>query len=134
MKYNTQSECGPVDKMTRLEMNDDAARKNWGGYWRTPSKAEWDELNTKCTWTWTTQGGKNGYKVTGKNGNSIFLPVGGLRSGDSLNFEGSLGYYWTSSLYDTDPHGAWTGRFYSGGHYVGTCNREFGLAVRPVHK
>lgn len=123
----------PDDK-TRLELSDDAARQNWGGKWRTPSKAEWEELNTKCTWTWTTQGGKNGYKVTGKNRNGIFLPAGGYRAGGSLYGDGSIGYYWSYSLNAPFPRGAWTGQFYSGGHHVGNCYRDFGLPVRPVHK
>lgn len=36
----------------------DAARANWGGTWRMPTKEEFDELLNKCTCTWTTQGGK----------------------------------------------------------------------------
>ena len=76
-KYCTNSEYGIVDNKTTLELSDDAARVNWGGSWRMPTKAEQDELrNTdNCTWEWTTQNGVNGYKVTSKkNGNSIFLP------------------------------------------------------------
>lgn len=26
----------------------------WGGQWRMPTKAEFDELIENCTWTWTT--------------------------------------------------------------------------------
>lgn len=64
----------------------DVARKKWGSPWRLPTKAEFDELIDNCTWTWTTQNGKNGYKVTSKkNGNSIFLPAAGWRGGTSSN-------------------------------------------------
>ena len=65
-----------------------------------PTKAEQDELGdtNNCTWTWTTQNGVNGYKVTSnKNGNSIFLPAAGYR-GYSLIDAGSYGSYWLSSL------------------------------------
>lgn len=67
----------------------DAARANWGGTWRLPTASESQELIDNCTWTWTTQGGKNGYKVTSeKNGNSIFLPAAGCRYSMTLYYGG----------------------------------------------
>ncbi|MDE6689885.1 MAG: hypothetical protein K2J86_08430, partial [Prevotella sp.] len=80
----------------------DAARANWGGSWRLPSKKECEELDSKCTWTWTTQGGHNGYKVTGPNGNSIFLPAAGWCLGSSLNDAGDDGRYWSSTPDESD--------------------------------
>lgn len=56
-----------------------------------PTQAEHDELQEKCTWTWASQNGVNGYKVKGPNGNSIFLPAAGDRLGDDLYDEGSYG-------------------------------------------
>ena len=64
----------------------DAARANWGGTWRLPTKAELEELENKCTWKWTTQNGVNGYKVTGPNSKSLFLPAANIRSGSSLHY------------------------------------------------
>lgn len=61
------------------------------------AQAEFGELLSKCTWTWTSQGGKNGYKVTGKNGNSIFLPASGWRDATFVyfsEFTGPCGDYW----------------------------------------
>lgn len=52
----------------------DAARVNLGGEWRMPTYDEMKELKDNCTWKWTQINGVNGYKVIGKNGNSIFLP------------------------------------------------------------
>ena len=116
-------------------MSDDAARQNWGGKWRMPMDAEWTELREKCTWTWTTRGGHNGYKVTSKqNGNSIFLPAAGHMGGTYLF---SLHYYWSSSLY-TDyadfPCYVWSVGFDSSGSDVGRhhLNRCSGFPVRPV--
>ena len=71
-------------------VNYDAARANWGGTWRLPTKTEMQELIDKCTWTWTTQNGVKGYKVTGPNGNSIFLP-------DANSSHGYYGCYWSST-------------------------------------
>lgn len=110
----------------------DAARANWGGSWRLPTKSECKELVNKCTWSWTTMNGKNGYKVTGRNGNSIFLPAAGLRIGSSLLDAGSYGYYWSSS-----PRGSSTGYayyLYFGSDYHGVywSFRSDGRSVRPV--
>ena len=57
--------------------NYDAAAANWGSRWRMPTYTEMKELDDKCTWTWTTENEVNGFKVTGPNGNSIFLPAAG---------------------------------------------------------
>ena len=100
-KYCTDSYFGTVDNKTTLELTDDAAHVNWGGKWRMPTRAEQDELRntSNCTWTWTTQKGVKGYKVTSKkNGNSIFLPAAGSRYNGNLNNAGSYGDYWSSSL------------------------------------
>lgn len=132
-KYNTESERGFVDNNTCLDLSDDAARQNWGGRWRIPTKAEWEELNSKCTWTWTALGGKNGYKVAGKNGNSIFLPAEGNRRGvSSLVGDGDCGYYWSSSLDTDSPLFAWDMFFETGYHYLDSSHRFNGESVRPV--
>lgn len=110
----------------------DAARANWGGSWRLPSKADLEELELQCTWTWTTIGGNDGYKVTGPNGKSIFLPAAGFRYGSSLNYAGGYGYYWSSTPREGSTRLAYNLVFYSGYHYVYWSSRCYGLAVRPV--
>lgn len=110
----------------------DAARANWGGSWRLPTKAECQELVHKCKWTWTTSGGHDGYKVTGPNGSSIFLPAGGWRNGTSLNLAGSYGYYWSSSPDEVHATTACHLYFYSSYHGVGWLSRYYGQSVRPV--
>ena len=90
-KYNNEG------GKTVLDPEDDAAHVNWGGSWRMPTEAEWQELLNNCTWEWTTQNGISGYKVTsnkeGYTDKSIFLPAGG--DGGAVGFNG---YYWSSSL------------------------------------
>jgi hypothetical protein len=98
-----------------------------------PTDAEWTELRENCTWTWTTQNGVNGYKVTSKsNGNSIFLPEAGFCYDSSLDYAGSYGYYWSSSLYTGYPYHARSVNFYSS--YVDWYYdyRYYGHSVRPV--
>lgn len=136
-KYCTSSSYGTVDNKTTLEPEDDAAHVNRGGNWRMPTKAEQDELrNTdNCTWEWKTNyngTGVNGYLVTSKkNGNSIFLPASGYR-GSSVNYVGSLGYYWSSSLDEGDSN--YARYLYFNSDYVGShvSSRYDGLSVRPV--
>ena len=132
-KYNNSSSDGTVDNKTTLELSDDAARANWGGSWRMPTRAEQEELQNNCTWTWTTQNGVNGYKVTSKsNGNSIFLPAAGYRNDSSLDGAGSYSRYWSSSL-DTDyPSLAWYVYFRSDGVGRNSAFRDSGFSVRPV--
>ncbi|MBR6757435.1 MAG: protein kinase [Bacteroidaceae bacterium] len=110
----------------------DAARKNWGGSWRMPTKAECQELVDNCTWTWTTQGGQTGYKVTGKNGNSIFLPAAGSRRGSSLFSLGEYGSCWSSTPNESDTEFACSLGFYSSSRRVGWGHRYRCLTVRPV--
>ena len=106
----------------------DVARANWGGKWRMPTKAEMQELIDKCTWTWITQNGERGYKITGPNGNSIFLPAAGICSGSSFY---SNGAYWSSTPYP-DSGSARYLYFDSSSHCVYIDNRYDGRSVRPV--
>ena len=132
-KYNNRSSYGTVDNKKTLELADDAARANWGGAWRMPTDAEMTELREQCTWTWTTLNGVNGYRVTGTNGNSIFLPAAGYRLGSSLGSAGSYGYYWSSSLRTDYPICAYFVYFGSSNVGRGYNNRRnIGNPVRPV--
>lgn len=138
-KYCTNSDDGTYDGKSTLELADDAARANWGGSWRMPTKEEQDELRDNCTWEWTTQNGVKGYKVTSKKKgytkNSIFLPAAGYRNDSSLDDVGSDGRYWSSSLctYGSyGPYGAYHLGFYSSGVHRGYDVRYYGQSVRPV--
>ena len=131
-KYCTSSTSGNdnIDGKTVLDPEDDVAHIKWGGNWRMPTKAEQDELRNSCTWTWTTQNGVNGYKVTGPNGNSIFLPAAGYRYGTEASDRGSYGYYWSSSL--NSRRTAFYLYFGSGDYGRVDGYRYYGLSVRPV--
>ncbi len=113
----------------------DAARANWGGSWRLPTEEEIDELVDRCDATWTTMNGHNGYKVTGPNGNSIFLPAAGWRSGTSLSITGEFGSYWSSTP-DESYRGCERrayGLYFNDGGFYGSLNLRFlGHSVRPV--
>ena len=120
------------DNKTTLIAGDDAATANLGSPWRMPTIDEIKELLDNCTWTWTTQDGKNGYQVDGPNGNSIFLPAAGYREGSGLRAAGRWGTYWLSSLSRTNSDRALNLSFDSGVHYLSNNDRFIGFTVRPV--
>ena len=120
-----------IMNLTTLQPEDDAATANWGGAWRMPTDAELTELRADCTWTWDST--KKGYKVTSKkNGNSIFLPAAGYRSGSDLSNAGSVGRYWSSSLNTSYSYSAWYVFFSSGSVGRDYSYRYYGRSVRPV--
>ena len=114
--------AGIINESGNLTMNYDAARANWGGSWRMPTIAECKELIDRCTWNWATYGNHKGYKVTGPNGNSIFLPAPGYSNG-------SFGGYWIPTP-DRD-HNAYEFSFDIDFDWPIT-SRAFLKSVRPV--
>ena len=112
----------------------DAAKFSWGSSWRLPTEDEIRELLEKCIWTWTTQGSKKGYKVTGLNGNSIFLPAAGWYNG--ISFCGyDMGSYWSANpiLGIASSSAAVFLEIDSNNHNVsGLGCRDHGRSVRPV--
>lgn len=110
----------------------DVARAQWGGNWRLPTIEEFEELQERCSWTWSTYNGVVGYWVTGPNGNSIFLPAAGYYNGTSCSSYGMAGYYWSGSLYEDATGNASRLSFYSDSQYTVYDWREYGLTVRPV--
>ena len=66
---------------------------------KLPTLEQLEELDNECTWTWTG----HGYKVTGSNGNSIYLPAAGYRYCDGdVGYVGAYGYYWSSTPIDSE--------------------------------
>ena len=131
-KSELQSQ-GYVDSEGNITSQYDTARAKWGGKWRMPTKAELQELLDKCTWTWMSQNGIDGCKVTGPNGNSIFLPAPGYRYRSSLYRAGDEGYYWSSSP-RVNSYGAYSLYFNGTGILSpqGGNNRNCGYSVRCV--
>ena len=133
IKYCTNSDYGTVDNKAQLDRSDDVARVNLGSSWRMPTYDEFMDLIEKCSWTWTTRNGVEGYKVTSKtNSNSIFLPAAGYREPSSLEGAGSYGYYWSSSLFAGYPLFAEYAYFDSSNVDWSDDCRCYGLSVRPV--
>ena len=142
-KYCTNSPYGTVDNKTVLDPEDDVAHVKWGGDWRMPTTEEQEELRNECTWEWTALNGVNGYRVTGPNGNSIFLPAAGVREDTDIEDRGDDCYYWSSSLKSDDDAYACYLCFYDSNDGWIILDSEHGwvcydrccsLSVRPVSK
>ena len=95
-----------------------------------PSLDQIKELIDNTTSEWTAQNGVNGYKFTGANGGSVFLPAAGLVWDGRLYYVGSYGDYWSSSPYGE--YGAYYLYFGSGGAHWSFNGRGHGFTVRPV--
>ena len=81
----------------------DAATVNLGKNYRMPTLDQVKELIYECKWKWTKQNEIKGMKVTGPNGNSIFLPASGSPANfnSSFGYVGSYGYCWSASPYNS---------------------------------
>ena len=109
----------------------DVATAKWGGNWRMPTTAEFQELIDNCEWTWSEENDNSGYKVTGPNGNSIFLPAAGYRYNSNRYAIDYQGYYW-SSLPDNNSYMASNLIFDDDAKYMEFRTRHWGYSVRPV--
>lgn len=132
-KYNVK------DGKTVLDPEDDAAIVNLGEGWRMPTPVEIKELVDNCTWEWTTVNNVKGYKVTAKNGNSIFLPAAGVMFTKNPYYGGQYGYYLSNTLREGEESYV---KMYAQGFSFQSDKyqtddriaRNYGITVRPVHK
>ncbi len=68
-------EYGVTDSTGTILPDRDAATRNWGGMWRMPTHEECLELYDNCTKDTTTINGVSVWKLTGRNGKSLYFPV-----------------------------------------------------------
>lgn len=115
-----------------LDPEDDVAHVKWGDSWRMPTIEELEELLDECTWEWTELNGVNGYRVTGPNGNSIFLPAAGFRYFTEFFNRGTCGVFWSSSIAERYDCLVYSLCFDGGGHDWTNDYGEPGFSVRPV--
>lgn len=117
-----------------LDPQEDVATSRLGKGWRIPTKEEMEELVNECKWTWERMNGQQGWRVTGKNGNSIFLPAAGAGSSYRIAGVGELGRYWTSTR-DESNYSAFNLRFKDGRETIVVVDdtRFYGRSVRAVY-
>ena len=132
-KYCLSASYGSVDGKSVIEPMDDAARVRMGKQWRIPTKSEMEELITNCTWHYEKLNGVNGFRVTGPNGNSIFMPCAGQKYDNNLANAGGTGFYWTSGLSGSTSAPAMY--CYNGADPAFMdYTRKQGMSIRPVLK
>ena len=96
--------------------------------WRMPTASEMRELRDNCDWRWANVNDIYGYRVTGKNGNSIFLPASGFKLNNRTFDEGSYGYYWSSGSGSQANYL----EFNSYDYDINGSEPTYGCTVRPV--
>ena len=76
-KYTKYKHDGSSWDYEVLESDDDAATRNWGGVWRMPTKAEWEELlnEDNCTWMWTTDYKGRTWQVSSSPARKLATPT-----------------------------------------------------------
>lgn len=133
-KSSYWSGSGSPDDKTVLDPEDDVVHVKLGGSWRMPRDEEWSELRNECTSEWTTFNGVDGIMFTSrKNGNSVFFPAAGHRYEGILEYAGSDGSYWPSTL--TTDYPCFSYYVYFCEYYVTRYHygeRYYGRSVRPV--
>ena len=93
-KFSGKNYTAKDFRKERLDANHDPATILLGSEVRVPTKKECEELINKCQIVPNTLNGIQGYKVTGVNGNYIFLPAAGVY--ERGNFSNKQTTYWTA--------------------------------------
>ena len=137
-------------KSCTLVPSDDVASILWGGTWRMPASAEFETMKKVTYWKWddtdkgyyvfVPQAGDEG-KENGENSNTydnsaalLFFPATGYGYRKEFDGVGSLGYYWSSSLYLSDRNDAYYLLFREGlaVNTQARSSRYSGRSIRPV--
>lgn len=96
LSYNSKYNASDRNKI--LDPEDDTATILLGCPWRMPTIEEFQELKEKCVWKEDYLNGVKGCRVTGPNGNSIFLPFAGSYD-VGFPFNKGCGVYWSSTAF-----------------------------------
>lgn len=106
-----------------------------GTPWHLPTTENFQELYDNTDNQWTTINGVNGWKFMKKTDHSlyVFFPAAGAYDGTPLYYQGSYGFYWSSSYNSSSSvyyllfESSYISPQFNGFRY-------FGITVRPVCK
>ena len=129
-----------------LQTEDDAAQQIWGDGWRIPTKEEWQALMDLANfdWSWTSDYNGTGIagmvvtsKVSGYEGNQIFLPAAGHHDGDDPAYRNRYAHYWSASIYTNGYSDLAYAVFFDNSEDRDKVRRDgedryFGGSIRPV--
>lgn len=133
-KYCYSSDFGDVDNKYSLDKEDDAATQNWGEKWRLPSLEDVTELCNNCYADWVKINGISGLRITGPNGNTMFIPSAGTKQYKTNFHKGADICLLTSTLYgDGHPDLVTVFRYRNYSFGVGGEERGFGYSARAVY-
>ena len=133
-RFTTSTPPNKLPKDSNISGNSiyDAASNMWGGAWRIPTSAEWEELFSACTYS--IADGKITFtsKSTGK---TITLKYAGYYDSATPTAT-NTGYYWSATSNATDSTKSIATQFAATNtapKLHTTANRYTGLPVRPVY-
>ena len=153
-KYTTNGDYLNYDKvnpdnLTVLQPEDDIATIKLGKHFHIPTEEDFKELLHYTTLDsvymynktdgYNNVPGLNGIVLKSKiNGNYIFFPCAGYKNAEKCGEEefigcGSLGRYWTSSLFKHDNRNAIVYTVSNNG-LISSISRRLGCSIRPVYK
>jgi len=127
-----------TDHKAVLEASDDAVHAAWGGNWRIPTTAEFAALGTATTSAWTADyegSGVAGIVLTSTADSSkkLFFPAVGYAYDRNMNYVGSGGNYWTSSLNNEEIFYAYQFQLGNWGIVSGnSAYRHYGCPLRGI--
>ncbi len=111
----------------------------WGSNWRLPTHDEQVELATKCSWSTVRVNGTEVFKVTGPNGNYIYLPkTGWAPCYDGYTGETQVtasGFYWSSNTFESSNETLCYALSYDGSTLIYNNGYNISvvkMAIRPV--
>lgn len=122
---------GAIDGNNNLTAGYDAATANWGGEWRMPTKAEFEELYRSCE----TEVYEDHVLFTGPNGNTLILPYTGEKEQSIFRMEynltgGRIGHYWSATA--DNWHVLSCYYFALNSHKLHQARSHMGYSIRPV--
>ena len=131
--YTSANYTDPECSSTTLDATHDAATANWGSDWRMPTRSEFNELMSNCTWTCTQKDNVNGLLLTSKmdgyTDKSIFLPAAGYYNSSNLTQNSVYGLYWTSTPFDETSSYEFNFSYFA---MLTSNKRYYGYTIRPV--
>lgn len=144
-KYCNDKKWGNLDNLFILEPKDDAAHVLMGEGWRMPTKEDFEELISECTFKWTAKYEDTNVPgmvfISKVNGNKVFFPACGYYERDVFKFWEKRSIVWSSSL--VDGIDAWAMNIDDEEPEIwkndkleklADCGRCMGLSIRGVYK
>ena len=121
------------DRLSNLMFDDDAASVVMGRNYRIPTTDEIKELTERCSWETTILNGTTVCKITGPNGNYIYLPYSGHYEGEELCLADEEVSFWSSTIDTSNIIKAHSIAFSISENSTKSIERCHGLTIRAVY-